>query len=166
MKSVLLLICALALFTGIAPAGEKSAPTGLKWLSFDEAQAIAAKEKKTILVDVYTDWCGWCKKMDATTYGDPKVMKYLAQKYVIAKLNPEEEGTVTVQGKKITKQEFAQAVGVKGFPTLVFFNDKGEMITGLSSYLDAKQFLNVATFIGDGKYETMTWDQYSKSLKD
>jgi len=166
MKSLLSVILALLIVSGAAMAGDKSSPKGLKWLSFEEAKVAAAKQKKTILLDVYTDWCKWCKKMDADTYGNPKVMEYLGKKFIIAKLNPEEDGNVIFKGKSITKAEFAQNAGVNGYPTLLFFDAKGELITGISSYLEAKQFLNIAQFIGDGKYEKMSWDEYSKTLKD
>ena len=59
-------------------AGENSS---LKWKSFDEGMAEAKKSNKKLLVDVYTDWCGWCKKMDASTYGNAEVAAYLNQQY-------------------------------------------------------------------------------------
>ncbi len=46
----------------------------IKWLSFDEASELAVKEPKMILVSVYTDWCGWCKKMDRETFTDNEVI--------------------------------------------------------------------------------------------
>ena len=65
------------------PKGEKD----VKWLSFEEAQKLAAKTPKKIFVDVYTDWCGWCKKMDKNTLSDPGIKDYLNKKYYAVKLN-------------------------------------------------------------------------------
>jgi len=62
-----------ALFVAVAyrPAPPKEK---IEWLSMSEAQEKFAKEKRPILVDLYTDWCGWCKRLDATTYKDPEVV--------------------------------------------------------------------------------------------
>ena len=38
----------------------------LTWISFEQAVELQKKEPRKILIDVYTDWCGWCKKMDKT----------------------------------------------------------------------------------------------------
>src|ERR1043165_4188211 len=98
---------ALILFFACAAsnAGDKHEKTGLKWLSFDAAKTLAAKGNKKIMVDVYTDWCKWCKKLDTVTYADAAVMKYLGEKYVVAKLNPEEDEHLTFKGKKMSNAE-------------------------------------------------------------
>ncbi|MFI5251885.1 MAG: thioredoxin family protein [Bacteroidota bacterium] len=163
MKKILLIL-PLIIFS-LAPgfAGEKAE---LKWRTFDEASAQASKSKKKVLVDVYTDWCKWCKKMDADTYSDSTVMNYLNKKFVVAKLNAESEDQVTFEGEKHTSAEFAQMLGVKGYPTIVFFGPDGKVITALSTYLDAEKFLHVVKFIGDDKYEKMNFDEFEKQYKD
>jgi thioredoxin-related protein len=160
----LILVFSLIVFSlTLGVAGDKDS---LNWLSFDQAKTEAAKSNKKILVDVYTDWCKWCKKMDADTYADPKVMKYLKEKFVVAKLNAESDDKVTYDGKKQTSAEFARLVGVEGFPTLLFFEPNGKVITSLSSYLDPSQMIHVAKFIGESKYEKMSFEEFEKNYKD
>jgi uncharacterized protein YyaL (SSP411 family) len=85
-------ICAvaIALFVHGARlhAGENS---NLKWHDFNDGIATAKKTNRKILVDVYTNWCGWCKKMDASTYGNSEIAKYLSERYVLVKLNAESD---------------------------------------------------------------------------
>ncbi|HTB31563.1 MAG TPA: DUF255 domain-containing protein, partial [Bacteroidia bacterium] len=45
----------------------------IHWVNFDEAVKLNEKHPRKILIDVYTQWCGWCKKMDASTYTDPDI---------------------------------------------------------------------------------------------
>jgi len=69
MKQTRILLFFLALnlvFLGTAQAQEQ-----IQWMKFEEAIAANANNPKMILVDVYTDWCGWCKKMDKETFTDP-----------------------------------------------------------------------------------------------
>lgn len=121
-------------------AGDESS---LKWHSFDAGLAKAVKENKLVLVDFYTDWCGWCKKMDATTYEDKKVIEFLNANFVAVKLNPEKEGSVNFQGNKYSHGEFSAAAGVKGFPATAFFTHNSEFIRTFPGYMDTESFLDL-----------------------
>src|SRR5512141_2241869 len=124
-------------------AGGKS---DLKWVTFDEGLAEAQKTGKKVLSDVYTDWCGWCKRMDADTYGNAALASYLRSKYVLVKLNAESGTQITYKGKRMSEQELAGAFGVTGYPTTLFLKSNGDAITGYPGYADAKNFQNVASF--------------------
>ncbi|MBP9152977.1 MAG: DUF255 domain-containing protein, partial [Flavobacteriales bacterium] len=63
----------------------------IKWVSLEEADALRRTEPRKILIDVYTDWCGWCKKMDASTFKDPKVVAYINANYYAVKLDAEQK---------------------------------------------------------------------------
>ena len=59
----------------------------LTWISFEQAVELQKKEPRKILIDIYTDWCGWCKKMDKYTYTDQSVINNLNTKYYLVKFN-------------------------------------------------------------------------------
>jgi thiol:disulfide interchange protein len=63
--------------------------TSLRWYQWNEGVAAAQASGTYVLVDVYTDWCGWCKKMDRAVYGHPHVQQLLAGSFVLIKLNAE-----------------------------------------------------------------------------
>ena len=60
---------------------DAKAVTPVKWYSLEEAVALQKKKPKKIFIDMYTDWCGWCKRMDATTFTDPAVSAYLNENF-------------------------------------------------------------------------------------
>ena len=66
----------------------------VNWMSWDEAVEANKQNPKLIFVDVYTDWCGWCKKMDASTFGNPVIAKYMSENYYAVKFNAEGKDTI------------------------------------------------------------------------
>jgi thioredoxin-related protein len=141
--------------------GMESAPAQT-WESFNAGLEKAKAQKKTILVDVYTDWCGWCKKMDANTYTDPKVKEYLKKNFTIIKLNAEGTAPIMYKGQKMSPAEFAQGMGVTGYPATLFMKSNGDGITLLPGYAEAPQFLDILTYIGESRYERQKFEDYMK----
>jgi len=94
---------------------------------FEPALAAAAKSKRTVMIDFYTDWCGWCKRLDADTYSDASVGK-VCEKMVCVKLNAERV------------PEIARRYGVRGYPAIIFVNAKGDKINEISGYLPPDKF--------------------------
>ncbi len=137
-------------------AGEKP----LTWQSFDEGLAEARKTNSKVLVDVYTDWCGWCKRMDLQTYANDEVATYLQKRYVVIKLNAESDQKLTYKGTEYTERELAAAFGIDGYPSTLFLRADGEPITIYPGFADAKQFLNVLSFIAEDHYLTMKFQEY------
>ena len=76
-----------------------TAETPVKWYSLEEAVALQKKKPKKIFIDMYTDWCGWCKRMDATTFTDSAVSAYLNENFYCVKFDAEQKNPVTFQGK-------------------------------------------------------------------
>ncbi len=151
---ILLAGIALFILSAEASGGE------LKWRTFDAGLAEAKQSNKKILLDVYTDWCGWCKKLDKDVYANDKVAAYLNKAYVIIKLNAESNGKLTYRDKSLTEGGLAQAFGVRGYPTIIFLDSNGEPINSLGGYVAADRFLPIIMYIGDDKYKSMTWDEY------
>jgi len=144
-------------------AVDKKATVALEWTGLEKAVTKASGEQKAILVDVYTDWCGWCKKMDKEVFVDPAVAGVLSGKFALAKVNAESKETFTYKGQKVDGIGIARGFGVKGYPSIIFLDSKGDMLTMIPGYLDAEQFLPVVLFIGNREYEKMQWDEYLAS---
>ena len=75
--------------------GVADTPSPVSWLTFDEAVVASEQGKRKIFIDVYTDWCGWCKRMDATTFSDPAVAEILQNKFYPVKFNAEQREPIT-----------------------------------------------------------------------
>ena len=164
MNRILNLWVALSLIVvaGTVSAGDKG---NLRWLSFNEGLQQAGKTNRKVLVDVYTDWCGWCKKMDIDTYSNKEIVDYLLKKYVLVRLNAESTNNLTYKGEKYTEQQLAAAFGINGYPMTLFLKPDGEAITGYPGYADAPRFMNVLSFIAEDHYLTKKFDEYCASRK-
>lgn len=111
--------------------GSRSSGPGVSFASgtFDEALALARTEKKILLVDVYTDWCGWCKKLDREVFGDARVAE-AARGLVAIRINAEKEG-----------EKVAQRYDVQGYPTVLFVDGSGTVVKRIDGYVDAAEML-------------------------
>jgi thioredoxin-related protein len=141
--------------------GEKKLP----WLAFDAATVKAKKENKHIIVDVYTTWCGWCKVMDRTTYGNSEVADYLLSNFVLAKVNGEASAQLHWKGKAMSERQFARAVGVTGYPATYFLKPDAEIIGGTPGFIRPDDFLIYAKYVHTMYYEKGSPQDYLKSLE-
>ena len=95
----------------------------------NEAANLARPGNKLIIVDVYTDWCGWCRKMDQEIYTDPRVAA-LSRQHVFLKLNAEDRGA---------GEDFARQAGVTGFPTTVILNSEGRVLDTKKGFIPSPE---------------------------
>ena len=117
-------------------------------LSFDEGLEKAAKEKKNMIVDFYTDWCHWCKVMDEKTFHNPDVAKKLRERFITVRLDAENpQGTATFQGHTFNNVELTRAFRVSGFPSLGFISPDQEVITVMPGYKAAGEFIYILDYI-------------------
>jgi thioredoxin-related protein len=114
----------------------------IQWMKFEEAIAANTKKPKMILVDVYTDWCGWCKKMDKETFTDPKVVAHLKENFYAVKLNAENtQRRFEFMGKTYSEADMAAAMRVRSYPNFVVIEPKLQNIAQLPGYRPADAFL-------------------------
>ncbi len=137
----------------------------VQWKSFDEGLAEARSTKKKVLLDVYTDWCGWCKRMEVDTYAQGRVASYIGEHYVAVKLNAESSRRLTYRNTSYTEAELASAFGITGYPSTIFLTSHGEPITVFPGYADAAQFAPVLSFIAEDHYLTKSFNDYSNSIR-
>ena len=125
-------------------SGDKSSSKKIEWLAINDGLAKAAAEKKFLLVDVYTDWCGWCKKMDDEVYSNASISEIISAKFIAAKFNPEKDGEVNYKNQKLTNREFAEKIiGVEGFPSLAVFSPTGDFTSKTAGYIPVDAFIQM-----------------------
>ena len=140
-------LCALAVTLSLHPA---SAIAGPAWRSWDAGLREAGTSRRPVLVDVYTDWCGWCKRMDRDVYARADVQDYLARKFVTVKLDAESNDAARYEGRAYTSHALAARFGVTGYPTTMFLSAKGAHLGSIPGYSPPEDFLLLLRFIGDG----------------
>lgn len=144
----------------------------VQWMTLETALERQADEPRKILVDLYTDWCGWCKTMDRTTFSDPTLSKYINENYYPVKFNAESSLPLTFRGKeyKFRKQgqrgyhEFAAHLtrGNLSYPTTVFLNADGSVIQAVPGYQKAVDFEPIVRYFSEDHHRKTPWDAYRR----
>ncbi|OSY87482.1 thioredoxin [Tenacibaculum holothuriorum] len=147
----------------------------VNWLTFEEALAKNKENPKPILVDLYTDWCGWCKKMDATTYKDGTIVKFINDNYYAVKMDGEGKNDISFKGKtfKFVQQgrskyhELAAAImkGKMSYPSTAFFNADEQLIQTVPGYLTKERFEKILAYFSGDAYKNTPWKDFSKNFK-
>lgn len=149
----------------------------VNWLSWQEAATLATTDEnpKKIFVDVYTDWCGWCKKMDKDTFQNAEVAAYMEANFYMVKLDGEGKDPIEFKGKTYKfvpsgrkgYHEFAAALmqGRLSYPTTIFLDEEMNMLSPVPGYQKPGPFLNIAKYFGDNIYLEKDWKSYAKQGK-
>lgn len=133
------------------------------WVTVEEAQELALDNNKYILLDIYTEWCGFCRRMNAETYANSKVQQSIDDYFYAVRVDAESTDMITFLGEKYTKRDMAMLFGVRSFPTTVFLTPQGEPIAAQPGFIDAARFEKMLTFVGSESYKTQTFQQYAES---
>lgn len=169
-----LLFLSVTLLTGFKVGNEDKVE--VTWMSFEEAVEASKQNPKKIFIDVYTDWCGWCKVMDKNTFSHETVARYLNENYYSVKLDAEGKEEITFndhtykyvsQGRKgVHELAYALLNGNLSYPTVVFLDEEFRMITPVSGYQKPEQFYPILTFIGENHYKKTKWEEYRSSFEN
>ena len=140
----------------------------IKWLSLAQLKAAYAKQPRPVLVDVYTDWCGWCKVMDRETYTNNKLADYINTNYYAVKFNAESTSAVEFGSKKYNFNEANRvhdlAVyllgGQMGYPTTVFLAGPDAQPAPLPGFMRPSQMEAPLKYFGDGAYKNKNYPEF------
>ncbi|MGD2033704.1 MAG: DUF255 domain-containing protein [Bacteroidales bacterium] len=162
MKKCIIIAC---LFVVMSVYGQD-----VNWLTFEDAIEMTRKEPRKIMIDVYTDWCGYCKVMDRNTFSNKYIARYLNESYYPVKFNAEQKEEITFNEKtyKYVAQgsrgfhELAAALlnGQLSYPSIVFLDEQIRIIHVQKGYVQAKPFDEIIKFIGGNHFKTESWDEW------
>lgn len=146
---------------------------GIRWMTWKEAMAASNKEPRKIFIDMYTDWCGWCKRMDATTFKDSVVIDFVNSHFYAVKLDAETMDTLEYKGKLYNfvpgyrANELAATLlnGRMSYPSSVFLDEQLYIISPVPGYMAPADFLPVLRYFGENHYKTKTWEEFSSGEK-
>ena len=147
----------------------------VNWLSFEEALELNKKNPKPIMIDLYTDWCGWCKRMDATTYKNEVIVKYINDNYYAVKMDGEGKEDITFKGRtfkfvqkgRSKYHELAAAIlnGKLSYPSTAFFDSKEQLIQSVPGYLVKERFEKILAYFSGDAYKNTPWKDFEKNFK-
>jgi len=147
----------------------------VKWYTFEQAIELNRKEPRKIMIDLYTNWCKWCKEMDNNTFNNPVVAEYLNTTYYPVKFNAEQREDVTIdtsifkyipQGNSGYHQLAAALLnGQMSYPSVVFLNETTQILYVNKGYSAPKQFDEIIKFIGGNHYLNTKWEIWLAGYK-
>ncbi|MBY0477585.1 MAG: DUF255 domain-containing protein [Chitinophagaceae bacterium] len=145
----------------------------LQWLSLEEAEQKIKQEPRPLLIDLYTDWCGWCKVMDRKTYSSQDLIKYLNEKFYVVKLNAESKKDITWKGKvysfnpayKTHDIAIALTNGELAYPSTVIVPVDEDIPQAISGMLEVKEMEMITKYFGEKKYGKVAFDDYAKTFR-
>jgi len=173
--SLFLLCSAPSIWAG---DGEKSKSTNeienkeINWMSIDDVQVAMRKQPKKVFMDVYTNWCGWCKVMDKKTFSHPDVIKYMNENFYAVKFNAERTDSLRFMGKmygfNASQKTHSLAVellkGQLSYPTSVIFEENFQNPQAIPGYLDVPTIEKILKYLGGNLYKTKPYPDYEKEF--
>lgn len=176
-KSFVVLLASVLTIPATAQISTKAEPGAVKWLTMEQAMEKSKVEKRKLFIDVYTDWCGWCKVMDKNTFTEPIVAKLLNEKFYAVKFNAEQREDVVFNG---TTYKFV-AYGNSGsnqlaaallnnqlsYPTVVFVDEDLKSVFPLPGYRKPEEFHKFVAFFALEYYKKgqNAWTEFEKAYK-
>lgn len=179
-KSIILVVLGFLSFSMVCAQATKTTEDAspVKWISFEEAVEKSKTDKKKIFIDVYTDWCGWCKVMDKNTFTDPQIAKLLNEKYYAVKFDAEQTADVVFRGTTFKFVPF----GNKGahqlamallnnqlsYPNFVFLDEEFRIVpifsgsTSLPGYRKPEEFHIFLEFVGGEHYKSTNIQEFQQ----
>lgn len=171
-----------SMFIGAAPS--PGVTGNIQWLTFEQAIAKQKVEPKKLFIDVYTDWCGWCKRMDASTFSDPEIGAYMNKYFYAVKLDAEMMDTVLYNNYTFTNGYFTDKNGKQrkgthqlatslldskmSYPSYAILDERNARLSIHKGYMRNDQLAGVLLFYGTDQYkhyEDYLLDQFERQNK-
>lgn len=145
----------------------------VNWISFEQLQQMYDSAPRPIIVDLYTDWCGWCKVMDKNTYGNSKVAKFINEHYYAVKYNAESKENVVFNGKtysynpeyKTNDVAIYLSSGQLEYPNTIFLSGLNSTPAPLAGYMKPKEFEAPVKYFSKAANQNMTFVAFNQQLK-
>ena len=150
------------------------APTGeIQWMKWEEAIGYIGQQDKKVLLNIYTDWCTWCKRMDTITFNTEPIASYVNDRFYPVRLNAERKSSIEYKDKtyeyvengKRGYHQFAAELlrGRMSFPSVVFMDEQGEVIQSIVGYKSPEEFERILTYFAEDYYKETPWSAFKRN---
>lgn len=145
----------------------------INWLTIEEVAVKMKSDPKPILMDIYTNWCYWCKVMDKKTYNNKEVISYINQHFYAVKLNAETKQPVLWNNttyeyderNKVNDFALFATQGQLAFPNTVIFPQTEKTPAAIPGFMEPKEMEIILKYFGEGYYKTQNFNEYSANFK-
>lgn len=173
MRYITVLLAAILLASNVF-AGDKTQKEkpGINWMTWDDVQVAMKKKPKKVWVDIYTDWCGWCKRMDHAVYSNPDVIKYINDNFYAVKFNPEKREDVMFLSKtySFSEKHNANMLAVElmrermSYPTNIYMDEHFQGPVSIPGYQSVPQLETLLMYLTSGMHKkNVGLEEYSKT---
>lgn len=173
--ALITLLASVSFFAQPISAQENTQKGKVNWLTWEQAMELSKKEKRKMVLDVYTDWCKWCERMEEVTFSEPGIAKYMNENFYPVKFNAEQKQTLKYKDKEY---KFVKS-GPKGYhelaayllgenmsyPSVVFLDENQQLIQAIPGFRTPEEFEQIITYFAKNHYMNMPWMSYTKSYK-
>ncbi len=167
MKNYIKKIASLFLLTGclVLPGRllAQASQSAVKWMTFEEAVEKSKTEKRKIFIDVFTEWCGWCKVMDKNTFSDPEIARLLNEKFYPVKFDAEQREDIVFKGttfkfvpygsRGVHQLAAALLNNELSYPTVVLVEEDFKSVSPVPGYKAPEEFHKMLTYFAFDHYK-------------
>ncbi len=144
----------------------------IKWMTWEQAIEKNKTEKRKFVVDIYTKWCNWCKKMDKSTFRNEFIVDYVNENFYPIKFDAQSTEDIFYNGKmysfikrgKKGYHELALEItkGQLSFPTVVFIDESFNVLQPIPGFQGSDRFEQIITYFAGDHFKTTPWNNYAK----
>ena len=146
---------------------------GIQWKTIEQVQELMKVTPKKVYIDMYTDWCGWCKEMDKKTFTNKKVIDYINENFYAIKFNAETADSILFNGKKYGRLEEYKTNSLASewmnnklsYPTSIFCDELFANPQPVPGYLEVSTMEMILKYIASNKHKSVPFEKYKKEFK-
>lgn len=172
------IVAALATFVltqNTASAIKAESPATIHWYTLEEAQKLSDVNPRKIFIDFTTSWCGWCKTMEANTFQNPTIARYMNANYYCVRFDAETHDTVTFNGQKFWNRGAANQRSANDFaitvlqsrlsyPSFAFVSKDRMSFTIMQGYQAPEAFEPYIHFYAEDREKTEDFNVYKQTF--
>lgn len=160
---LLLLILSMLSCSSGAEKSDREEEAGLQWLPYSQALVKSKVESIPTLIYFYSDHCGWCRKLENETFNNQEITKMMNQSFSLVKVNSDSSEAVmkNENGEEVTERALSSKIyQVRGNPTVWFLSEDNQRIASLPGFIEVDVFKHILSYIKDGHYKEITFQEY------
>jgi thioredoxin-related protein len=172
MTRIKLILITFQLLFFITVNSQNAEETSLvKWITLEKAEELNKVQPKAIMIDFYTDWCGWCKHMMKTTFSNPDIANYINTFFYPVRFNAESKDSLVFRDQKYYSKQKTHDFAIKmlegklSYPTLLFFNNNYAFKLIVPGYQTVKQIEPILVFTVEYIFNSSNVNDFIKNYE-